>query len=83
MNDVPARPKNPTTASSGKIPTTTGLPATAVALVSIGVSMRAERQSNFSFLKAHDAQLMRLGMLVERCFAEDPNTSTVPAEAAT
>ncbi len=33
-----------------------------------------ERPSNFSHLKAHDAQLVRLGMLAERYFAEDPNT---------
>lgn len=31
--------------------------------------------SNFAFLKAHDEQLVRLGMLAERYFPEDPNTS--------
>src|SRR5260370_18579624 len=30
--------------------------------------------SNFSFLKAHDEQLVRLGQLAERYFPEDPNT---------
>lgn len=34
----------------------------------------SERPSNFSNLQAHDAQLVRLGMLAERYFAEDPNT---------
>ncbi len=36
--------------------------------------MNPERASNFSFLKAHDAQLGRLGLLAERYFADDPNT---------
>ncbi len=36
--------------------------------------MNPERASNFSFLKAHDAQLVRLGLLAERYFADDPNT---------
>ena len=36
--------------------------------------MSAERPSNFLFLKAHDAQLVRLGLLAERYFAEDANT---------
>jgi type I restriction enzyme R subunit len=31
--------------------------------------------SNFGFLKSHDEQLVRLGMLAERYFPEDPNTS--------
>ena len=30
--------------------------------------------SNFSFLKTHDEQLVRLGQLAERYFPEDPNT---------
>jgi type I restriction enzyme, R subunit len=30
--------------------------------------------SNFSFLKTHDEQLVRLGRLAERYFPEDPNT---------
>ncbi len=30
--------------------------------------------SNFAHLQAHDEQLLRLGMLAERYFAEDPNT---------
>ncbi|CAB1368423.1 DUF1016 N-terminal domain-containing protein [Denitratisoma oestradiolicum] len=35
---------------------------------------RVHRQGNFSELKAHDAQLERLGLLAERYFADDPNT---------
>jgi type I restriction enzyme R subunit len=31
-------------------------------------------RSNFTHLKEHDEQLLRLGMLAERYFAEDPNT---------
>jgi type I restriction enzyme R subunit len=31
--------------------------------------------SNFAHLQEHDAQLLRLGMLAERYFPEDPNTS--------
>ncbi|MES2659162.1 MAG: type I restriction-modification system endonuclease [Verrucomicrobiota bacterium] len=30
--------------------------------------------SNFAHLQAHDGQLLRLGMLAERYFADDPNT---------
>ncbi|MCX6865362.1 MAG: DUF4145 domain-containing protein, partial [Verrucomicrobia bacterium] len=30
--------------------------------------------SNFSHLQTHDEQLLRLGMLAERYFADDPNT---------
>src|SRR5690606_14239185 len=30
--------------------------------------------SNFSILSQHDEQLLRLGMLAEKYFAEDPNT---------
>jgi type I restriction enzyme, R subunit len=33
-----------------------------------------EVASNFGHLKAHDEQLVRLGMLAERYFPEDPNT---------
>lgn len=36
--------------------------------------MNPVRVSNFSFLKAHDPQLVRLGLLAERYFADDPNT---------
>jgi type I restriction enzyme, R subunit len=36
--------------------------------------MAAALASNFSFLKAHDEQLVRLGQLAERYFPEDPNT---------
>src|SRR2546422_1723833 len=31
--------------------------------------------SNFACLQDHDAQLLRLGMLAERYFPDDPNTS--------
>lgn len=31
-------------------------------------------RTNFSFLQAYDAQLLRLGMLSEKYFADDPNT---------
>src|SRR5882672_7867951 len=31
--------------------------------------------SNFTHLQEHDAQLLRLGMLAERYFPDDPNTS--------
>jgi hypothetical protein len=30
-------------------------------------------RSNFAHLQTHDEQLLRLGMLAERYFAEDPN----------
>jgi type I restriction enzyme R subunit len=32
-------------------------------------------RTNFAFLKEYDQQLVRLGMLAERYFADDPNTS--------
>lgn len=32
-------------------------------------------QTNFAHLEQHDEQLLRLGMLAEKYFAEDPNTS--------
>ena len=36
----------------------------------------AERsRTNFGHLEVHDAQLVRLGMLAERYFADDPNTA--------
>lgn len=35
------------------------------------------RGSNFQFLSAYDAQLVRLGALAERYFKEDPNTSLI------
>ena len=35
---------------------------------------RSGLKSNFAHLQAHDEQLLRLGMLAERYFAEDPNT---------
>ena len=31
--------------------------------------------SNFAHLEEHDKQLLRLGLLAERYFADDPNTS--------
>ena len=37
----------------------------------------AGRGSNFDFLDAYDAQLVRLGALAERYFTEDPNTSLI------
>lgn len=37
--------------------------------------MRAGVASNFGFLAEHDEQLVRLGMLAEQYFPEDPNTS--------
>ena len=36
--------------------------------------MSREHASNFGHLKAHDEQLVRLGLLAERYFADDPNT---------
>lgn len=30
--------------------------------------------TNFGYLKAHDEQLVRLGLLAERYFVDDPNT---------
>jgi type I restriction enzyme R subunit len=36
--------------------------------------MPAAIPSNFGFLKVHDAQLVRFGMLAERYFPDDPNT---------
>jgi len=32
-------------------------------------------RTNFGYLEAHDEQLVRLGMLAERYFADDPNTA--------
>lgn len=36
---------------------------------------RGNPRTNFGFLEVHDEQLVRLGMLAERYFADDPNTS--------
>src|SRR5258706_13533521 len=36
--------------------------------------MPSSLASNFTFLRAHDEQLVRLGQLAERYFPEDPNT---------
>jgi hypothetical protein len=38
---------------------------------------RPALSSNFAHLQAHDEQLLRLGMLAERYFSEDPNTCLV------
>ena len=32
---------------------------------------------NFGFLTSHDSQLVRLGTLAERYFADDPNTCLI------
>ncbi len=37
--------------------------------------MKNNIRSNFDMLRAYEVQLWRLGALVERYFAEDPNTS--------
>jgi type I restriction enzyme, R subunit len=39
------------------------------------MSAEASTRSNFGHLAQHDEQLVRLGMLAERYFADDPNTS--------
>ena len=39
-----------------------------------GEAMNAVSPTNFGHLKVHDEQLVRLGMLAERYFADDPNT---------
>lgn len=39
-----------------------------------GQAMNPERATNLSFLKAHDAKLVRLGMLAERYSADGPTT---------
>ncbi len=36
--------------------------------------MPPSRTSNFAQLQAHDPQLLRIGMLAERYFSDDPNT---------
>ncbi|MEO0018894.1 MAG: hypothetical protein RLZZ522_2177, partial [Verrucomicrobiota bacterium] len=38
------------------------------------MNTRPALRSNFAHLQSHDEQLLRLGMLAERYFAEDPNT---------
>ena len=40
-------------------------------------SRQLANQGNFAFLKVHDEQLVRLGMLAERYFAGDPVTSLI------
>src|SRR6266566_2242494 len=39
------------------------------------MALRKLSQTNFAYLQEHDEQLLRLGMLAERYFPEDPNTS--------
>ena len=36
--------------------------------------MTVQRRSNFIFFKLHDSQLLSLGLLAEKYFADDPNT---------
>lgn len=38
------------------------------------MTQRSLPQTNFAFLQQHDEQLVRLGMLAERYFPDDPNT---------
>jgi type I restriction enzyme, R subunit len=39
--------------------------------------MGAALQSNFAFLEEHDQQLVRLGLLAEKYFSDDPNTCLI------
>lgn len=39
------------------------------------MAKREPSRTNFAHLEAHDEQLVRLGMLAERYFADDPNTA--------
>lgn len=39
--------------------------------------MSTQTSANFAFLEAHDPQLVRLGALAERYFADDPNTCLI------
>jgi type I restriction enzyme, R subunit len=41
------------------------------------VSQVAKLLSNFVQLQEHDEQLLRLGLLAERYFSEDPNTCII------
>ena len=43
----------------------------------IPVDQNTHPQSNFSFLQVYDTQLVRLGMLAEKYFPEDPNTCLI------
>ena len=36
--------------------------------------MNHQTQTNFAVLQQHDPQLLHLGMLAEKYFADDPNT---------
>jgi type I restriction enzyme R subunit len=40
----------------------------------IDKTMPASIPSNFGFLRVHDEQLVRFGLLAEKYFADDPNT---------
>jgi type I restriction enzyme R subunit len=40
-------------------------------------NMPTSKLTNFAFLKTHDEQLVRLGMLAERYLADDPNTCLI------
>ena len=39
--------------------------------------MQPHPSTNFAFLQSHAEQLMRLGMLAERYYTDDPNTSLI------
>ncbi|MCG5052213.1 MAG: hypothetical protein KA712_04570 [Myxococcales bacterium] len=39
------------------------------------MATRESPRTNFAHLEQHDEQLVRLGMLAERYFADDPNTA--------
>ena len=41
------------------------------------MALRSLPPTNFAFLRQHDEQLVRLGMLAERYFADDPNTCLI------
>lgn len=45
--------------------------------------VRDTPRSNFGFLEGHDEQLVRLGMLAERYFPDDPNTSLLKLRQVT
>jgi hypothetical protein len=51
------------------------LPVPDRSIPSNGTTLHAEIRTNFAHLQAHDDQLVRLGMLAERYFADDPNTA--------
>lgn len=45
--------------------------------------MREERATNLSFFKAHDAQLVRLGMLADSYSADGPTTCLLELQQLT